>query len=206
MSATHRIETPDHPTQWIETASGGRYYFERPDLSAVTLTDIAASLSKLCRFNGHCRRFYSVAEHSIHVSREIERAGFRPAVQMAALMHDAHEAYLGDVATPLKAYFGAYERLAAAADRAIAAALGLPLIDNAAVRAIKAHDLNVLVAETAALMPTGGRGWHWPLAIVHPASIRIEGLGPLAGEARFLDRFAQLRRLLDEASAASAAG
>lgn len=64
----------------------------------VSIIDIAWSLSHQCRFNGHCKRFYSVAEHSLNVA-----SFFRDrAAKKRALLHDAAEAYLGDVVKPLK--------------------------------------------------------------------------------------------------------
>ncbi len=68
------------------------------DCGPIHLFDIAHALSNLCRFNGHVKRFYSVGEHSLYVStlldsRELQRWG---------LMHDAAEAYLGDIVRPIK--------------------------------------------------------------------------------------------------------
>jgi len=63
----------------------------------VDIETIAHSLSLLCRYGGHCKEFYSVAEHCVRVSRIVE-----PKYRLAALLHDAGEAYLGDVIRPLK--------------------------------------------------------------------------------------------------------
>jgi hypothetical protein len=68
-----------------------------PTEDMVCLEDIAHALSNLCRFGGHTTRFYSVAQHSIHCSRLVDDAH-----RMAALMHDASEAYLMDFPTPVK--------------------------------------------------------------------------------------------------------
>ena len=61
----------------------------------VSIIDIAHSLSSICRFGGHCRHFYSVAEHSVHMYHRTEN-------EMAGLLHDSAEAYIGDVVAPLK--------------------------------------------------------------------------------------------------------
>ena len=69
-----------------------------PDPELINLVDIAHSLSNLCRWNGHTMKFYSVAEHSIFVANAVEK----PEDKIAAMLHDASEAYIGDVTRPLK--------------------------------------------------------------------------------------------------------
>ena len=68
----------------------------------IDLTDIAHSTANLCRYTGHVRKFYSVAEHSVRVSEYIERETGSISLALTGLMHDASEAYLGDVARPVK--------------------------------------------------------------------------------------------------------
>jgi uncharacterized protein len=72
--------------------------------SDVDIDDIALALSHICRYNGHVARLYSVAEHSVRVaSRIIDIPGMaNPNAQLAALLHDAPEAYIGDVVNPIK--------------------------------------------------------------------------------------------------------
>jgi hypothetical protein len=84
-------------TAWIQTNGGGRFYPLNPTAASIEIEDIAHALSNLCRFNGHCDRFYSVAEHSFLVSRMVP-----PEYRLEALLHDASEAYLCDVPRPLK--------------------------------------------------------------------------------------------------------
>ena len=98
---------------YIITSTGRKVYELSPDDSegVCTIEEIGDALSKLCRFRGHCREFYSVAQHSYLVSRlamELARErGQSIAEQLKAgiggLLHDAHEAYLGDYAKPTKA-------------------------------------------------------------------------------------------------------
>jgi len=92
---------------WIQTHKG---YMFRPfseDWHDFDIEDIAHSLSNLCRFNGHCKEFYSVAQHSMLVSviggdgKQLMDAS-RTAVAQWGLLHDAPEAYLGDTSTPIK--------------------------------------------------------------------------------------------------------
>lgn len=84
------------PESWIQTYNGNQVW-PLEAVGDVCLTDIAHSLSQICRFNGHTRVFYSVAQHSVLASQLI-------APQHAAwgLMHDAAEAYIGDLTRPIK--------------------------------------------------------------------------------------------------------
>lgn len=74
----------------------------KPRADLITTLDIAHALSLICRFNGHCSRHYSVAQHSLLVADIIESQGHGPEIQLLALLHDAAEAYVGDLVRPLK--------------------------------------------------------------------------------------------------------
>lgn len=95
---------------WIQTFTGRQFWPLNPKAEDVYLMDIAHALSLKCRFNGHCRQFYSVAEHSVRVMRDVARRQivdgcgdeYRNHTLALALMHDASEAYLPDVARPIK--------------------------------------------------------------------------------------------------------
>ncbi|MBF0305168.1 MAG: hypothetical protein HQL41_05920 [Alphaproteobacteria bacterium] len=82
---------------WITTEKGGPFNLAHPKAGDVDIEEIAASLAKLCRFNGHSRYFYSVAQHSVLVSDMLP-----PELRAYGLFHDAHKAYLGDLTTPIK--------------------------------------------------------------------------------------------------------
>lgn len=79
------------------TVSGHRFDLSRPDPSDFTIPDIATGLSNICRFNGQVREFYSVAQHSMLVSQLVPSY-----LRRRALLHDASEAYLGDLSRHLK--------------------------------------------------------------------------------------------------------
>jgi 5'-deoxynucleotidase YfbR-like HD superfamily hydrolase len=98
---------PEAP--WIQTYTGRAVDLLMPRVEQIDVRDIAHALANLCRFTGHTNAFYSVAQHSCLVARIVEDLWQRehgekcPApVALAALLHDAPEAYLGDVNTPLK--------------------------------------------------------------------------------------------------------
>ena len=90
-----RQAAPEGP--WILTASGRPFALLHPEDSAIDIDDIAEALAKLCRWTGHTTKFYSVAQHS-GIVHDILPLNARP----YALLHDAHEAYIGDWSTPLK--------------------------------------------------------------------------------------------------------
>lgn len=87
----------------VQTRNGNAFDPRVGKLSCVDIDDVAHALSNLCRYSGHCKKFYSVAEHSVLVSR-IVRAMWPEDLNSiwAGLLHDATEAYVGDVTTPLK--------------------------------------------------------------------------------------------------------
>lgn len=89
--------------RYFQTYSGIIIYFD--DIlteDKIKLQDIAHSLSLLCRFNGQCKHFYSVGEHSINCLKIADSLGYDDDLKLYTLLHDASEAYLGDVVTPLK--------------------------------------------------------------------------------------------------------
>lgn len=93
----------------VETYTGGQFDLFEPDPDEVRRQDIAAGLAHTCRFGGHCKNFYSVAHHSIHVSRELSDE--TPRIRLIGLLHDAGEAYLGDIPRPLKAKFDLFDQI-----------------------------------------------------------------------------------------------
>jgi hypothetical protein len=90
------------PGPFIQTLSGRRVNPFDASPADIDPADIAQALSNLCRFGGHSRAFYSVAQHSVIVSDLLADTGAAPDAVLAALLHDAAEAYLGDLPHPLK--------------------------------------------------------------------------------------------------------
>ena len=170
---------------FMETFSGGIYYPASPHASEVRLIDIAHHLSMICRYTGACNHFYSVAEHSIHVSYCVP-----PEHALAGLLHDAAEAYVTDMGRPLKKaplMFG-YRTYEQRNHCAIMERFGLPINLPDCVHYA---DNAVLLAERAALMYPTGR--HWPIPAV-AADIVIHEWTPEQSEKAFLDRFYELTR------------
>lgn len=86
----------------VLTASGQYVNILAPTEDEIDIYDIAHALANITRFNGHTTVPYTVAEHSLRCSALLKALGYTPASQLAGLLHDATEAYIGDVATPLK--------------------------------------------------------------------------------------------------------
>lgn len=89
---------------WIFTHTGKHFDLLEPDADMIDPRDISHALAHICRFNGHTREYYSVAQHSCIVAELVPEEH-----KLAALLHDAPEAYLGDMTRPLKQWISAYE-------------------------------------------------------------------------------------------------
>jgi len=102
------METTEPQTMyWLQTYTGKKIDLINPTREMVDIEDIAHALSMICRFNGHCRDFYSVAEHSVMVEVignqiSLSSEPISDFQRLALLLHDAAEAYIGDFTTPLK--------------------------------------------------------------------------------------------------------
>lgn len=107
----------------ITTNSGIHFDIQHPTVAMITVEDIACHLSKLCRFTGALDEFYSVTQHSIYCSYLVPDK-----YALLTLMHDAAEAYLGDVAKPLKELMPVYQRLEGVVWNAICHKFGLPFV------------------------------------------------------------------------------
>lgn len=86
---------------FIQTVSGRRINPFAPVPELIELDDIAQALANQCRFGGHCRSFYSVAQHSCLLSDLLAAREAEPVGLLSALLHDAPEAYLVDLPHPL---------------------------------------------------------------------------------------------------------
>lgn len=182
------LDRTAHRTDWFVTATGKTAFVMSPDESDIDIVDIAAALSRLCRFGGHLKPevpFYSVAQHSVLVSYAVpEELAFR------GLLHDASEAYLGDVIRPLKSVIAPlYKGLEDAWQLAIGRHFGLgpALVHEHPL--IKRADLAVLAAEKRDLVSAGQHAWQ-RLPTPHPD--RIVPLSPFDARELFMARFADL--------------
>lgn len=105
---------------YIRTYCGVDFTIFSPQPEMILIEDIAHSLSRLCRYGGHCNQFYSVARHSIITSYLVQ-----PKFALEALMHDATEGYIGDCVTPLKKYMPQFNEIENSLYKVIAQKYGL---------------------------------------------------------------------------------
>lgn len=166
---------------WIQMHSGIAFWPLDPRADEVRIEDIAHSLSLLCRFGGHCSRFYSVAEHSVHVARLCS-----PETALAGLLHDASEAYVVDLPRPLKRMLPEYGIIESKVQMAIAEHFGLPLLLPEEVTRM---DDAMLLAEAAQIMSVPPMPWEERGA---PAPIQIKCWAPTAARNEFIWMFAHL--------------
>jgi hypothetical protein len=170
----------------IETFTGRYFDYAAPAAEDVSVTDIARALSHTCRFGGHTSRFYSVAEHAVLVRWLVRRSVEAPELWLAALHHDSHEAYVGDIPTPLKHHLGQpYREMRHAIDVAVGERLGIHP-DNFENDHIRKADALALRIEAGVLKTSGGVGEHWGHTMQPPAPPWILGMSPGAAEAAFL--------------------
>jgi hypothetical protein len=141
---------------WIQTFTGKQIFPADPVLNVYDIVDIAAALSKLTRYNGHCLRFYSVAEHCVLMARKAQSMLLPLETCRAMLLHDASEAYLIDVPRPVKPLLGGYFEIEAAIMHEIAGrfCFAWPL-----EQIVKDYDTNILNDEMMQTMAPPPSPW-----------------------------------------------
>jgi len=170
---------------WIHTVGGRPFFPERPNPMALKIEDIAHALANLCRFTGHTKEFYSVAQHSVLVAEACPAR-----LRLAGLLHDASEAYTGDVATPIKHLLGQrFAMIEAAVQEAICTRFGLDsgvFDDDELVEA----DRRLLATEKRDLMNKEPWPWH---PMPEPLIDRIVPLTPGEAQGLFLNTWKKLK-------------
>lgn len=173
-------------TDWIQTWTGQKVYPLEPDADTIVIEDIAHALSQICRYAGHTERFYSVAEHSVLIAQHLVSPR---EWKLAALLHDASEAYLGDIPRPLKQlpefefYRTAEKRLQAAINEKFGV-----LSDGVTTAVIKGADREMLSHEALSPNIMVADGWS-NMVDLTSHQIRFDPVLPAVAEQMFLDAF-----------------
>lgn len=164
---------------WIQTYTGKAFYPLDPKIEDVDILDIAHALSNICRFTGHVNRYYSVAEHCVCVSDSVSSE-----LALQGLLHDASEAYLTDVARPIKPHLTNYQTYEDNLLRVIFSKFNLEFPIHPEV---KETDLRILLNERNELMKEPPMSWN--LDVEPLPDVRIYGFSPKVAENLFLNRF-----------------
>lgn len=202
-------ENDPRPDMWMQTFTGRRVFPTRVTPADVDLADIAHALAYQCRFNGHCSKYYSVAEHCVLIaewiltepSLEAGTEGLtREELALWGLLHDATETYVGDMISPLKVRMPAFRRIERSIELAIAEhfhlkfpiptgtygdprplEVGAPMVVHDADKRIILDERRALFAEVIPLATS-----------LEPLGVRVRGLVPHLAEHRYLSMFRHL--------------
>lgn len=167
---------------WIQTRSGKQMWLDRLCPDAVNICEIAKVLSRIPRFGGHTLEWYSVADHSVRVSEIVDEK-----LKLAALLHDAHEAYtgFGDVCSPAKSLVPEVHKVEATVDLSIAEAFALNA-ETFKSPEIQRADLVMLATEKRDLMAPQPALWN---ELPGPLLTRIVPRSMIEAELAFLEAF-----------------
>jgi len=173
---------------WIQTVSGKKFDALAPEPKMVDILDIAHALSKLCRYNGHVREFYSVAQHSSLGSLALRELNYVESVQLQFLLHDASEYVLADIPRPFKKYLKNYYEIEAGIQRVILRKYGLP---EELLPEVVDMDNRMLRTEAEQLFDFEPLD-DWHLSCGDPVPIEIHPLSPPEAQHQFLSIFQDL--------------
>jgi hypothetical protein len=170
---------------WLQTFTGIQFWPLDPRPEEIVVEDIAHALSNQCRYSGHVRKFYSVAEHSVRVALHV-----KPPHRLWGLLHDAPETYLVDLAGPIKHYSrlgDAYREIEEPLMKCVCARFGLSPAEPVEV---KVADNELLMTEKRDLMGPGPAKWREEN--FQPLREIIVPWSPEMAERKFLELFAAL--------------
>ena len=176
----------------VHTYSGLLFDITNPRPELVSVADIAYALARIPRWNGNTTEYWTVADHSIWVAQHLREQGASREMQLAGLLHDAHEAYVSDIPWPVKALFReVLDPVTERIDRVIEKVFGLPA---KILRSPDIHSADMIAAATERRhLLKENPHWPWdpnypPAAVLHPAGSEI----PEQSEAAFRGRLSSL--------------
>ena len=178
---------------WFQTYTGRMGWAIDPRPEDIFIADIAHALSLICRFGGQCLSFYSVAQHSLFVSELC-----LPENALVGLLHDASEAYIGDVIRPLKISLPGYHAIEKKWEEAIGKAfrLGSDLVSKPSD--VTKADWVALATERRDLLAPGPGHARWNLKYP-PSEQVIVPMSSVEVEVKFLERFYRLNEIRNRA-------
>ena len=168
---------------WMQTFTGRQFWPLDPRPEEIFVEDVAHALSMQCRYAGHCRKFYSVAEHCVLLAEAVAQApGATTDDARWALMHDASEAYLVDVPRPVKPHLTGYRDAEAVVMAAVAERFGLP---DKITPLVHDYDNRIIADERANLSDCAAK---WDFDEL-PLCVTLRNWAPTIAETRFLMAF-----------------
>lgn len=179
---------------WFHTISGIKFDILNPTIDMIDINDIAHSLAMQCRWLGHCKYFFSVAEHAYHVSHLVSGE-----LALHGLLHDAAEAYVGDIITPYKTLLGNAKQYEHKILHLIFKSFGVKnTLEDKEI--VKYYDAQMISTEARVLDPYAS-DHEWLKNFPPPADISLECWVPSTAKAIFLDRFYRLTSIKESKAA-----
>ena len=189
---TNLTPHPARTHRYITTGSGVKVMCPGMRKSMVRLRDVAHSLAMQCRYLGHVKKFYSVAEHSVLTSRLAEYFGEPSKVVKACLLHDAHEAYIGDFPSPFKEAVPGLKLFEHSIEAAVRDAFDLPADNHDIWQSVKHYDIMMLHWEADTLFDPSPDWVEEQVVLEIPDDHSIWCLGPDAAKVAFRKRLREL--------------
>jgi hypothetical protein len=175
----------------MQTFGSRQFWPLDPRSAEIELVDIAHALSMQCRYAGHCLRFYSVAEHCVHVATWLMQQGYSADSALKGLLHDATEAYLVDVPRPVKPFLPGYREAEA---KLWSVVCEWAELTDAMPAEVHAADNAILVDEMAQNMGPAPAPWSIPASGL---GVTLQYWAPAEAEARYVELFNTLKRSVD---------
>lgn len=169
----------------MQTYTGKQFYPLAPLVEDIDPVDIAHSLAMQCRYNGHCKDFYSVAEHCVLMSHFVPEE-----YALHALLHDATEAYIGDMVRPLKRHMPDFTAVEDKLMPVIAERFGI--VGDIMVDVVREADNRILLDERERLFD--GTPAAWSIEGLVPLGVPIACWKPQSAEQAYAMRLEQLLR------------
>lgn len=168
----------------ISTHSGKFFDILKPEEYEFNIEEIARALSNLCRYTGHTNAFYSVAEHSVLVSRLVPSD-----LALCGLLHDASEAFLGDVSSPLKKLLPEYQRIEDRVQDAIASHFNIPFPFP---KEVHEADKRMYWQERQEVANNGVRDGLWHQNLRATRKVEAQGMAPHMARRMFMKRYKEI--------------
>ena len=170
----------------ISTVSGRFFDLLAPEDYEYDISEIGHALSHICRYTGHANKFYSVAEHSVLVSRIVPSH-----LSLCGLLHDASEAFVGDVSSPLKKLLPEYKKIEEAIQKSIANYFNLPYPFP---KEIHEADKRMYWQERQSIADNGIRDKLWHQDLRATRKVEALGMSPTMANRMFMARYYEIMK------------